>query len=457
VRQQHIAARSVLVTLAAHRERVLRTMARKALQQTEAGAGNPAQAFLIPPDQHDPACAEKMIGLLRKQGIELCAAAEPVATTHGSYPAGTVVVPLAQPKYALVMALLSPAEFPRTRHTLLPDGAVDVYELASENLAHAMGVCVVEAGRKITCALTAYERLARPRTSAGKLPCTENESFRQVNTMLSQGTAVYRAPGGDFLTSSPPAAAVRIAFSRVGIYQTTCGVGRLGGGNADEGQTRLLFEQYGFPYETVGPADVASGVLARLDILVVPDNQAGDLNGDNESIKELLPEDRVWLGAAEEEKIRRFVHGGGRLIALARSCDYVISTLGLKIADRSAGLTRAQLSTRGSLLRARTEPSPLTLGMPPECLVFHADAPVLEITEYFKPGTYRTDLRFASGHVLGSGLCVGEEYLAGQPCLVTASWGKGDAVLYAFSPQFRCQTDGTFKLLFNALYKAAGG
>ena len=264
---------------------------------------------------------------------------------------------------------------------------------------------------------------------------------------------MYRAPNGDFYSSSPPADAARIAFARVGIYRTTCGVGKLGGGNADEGQTRLLFEQYGFPYETVGPADVAAGALDRLDVLLFPDNLKGDLNGENESIKELLPEDCVWLGAAEEERIRAFVRGGGRLLALGKSCDYVIDTLRLKIRNRAAHLTKAQFNTRGSMLRATTEASPLTLGMPSECLVFHSDAPVLEITEYFKPGLYRTDMRFAAEHVLADGLLVGEEVVAGQPCLVTASYGTGEAVLYGFAPQFRTQTDGMFKVLFNALYQ----
>jgi hypothetical protein len=113
--------------------------------------------------------------------------------------------------------------------------------------------------------------------------------------------------------------------------------------------------------------------------------------------------------------------------------------------------------THGSMLRARTEASPLTLGMPSECLVFHFDAPVLELVEYFTPGLYRTDMRFASAHVLESGVCVGEEHVAGRPCLVTASYGRGEAILYAFSPQFRAQTEGTFKVLFNALYRVIPG
>jgi len=311
VRQQYIAARSLLSTMAANRERILRNMANKALRQTESGAQDPTQAFLIPPEQHDTGCAEKMIGILQKQGIELYTAAEPVKTSRGVYPAGTVVVPLAQPKYALIMALLSRVEYPRNRYTLLPNGAVEVYEIISENIAEYMGVRVAEAGKGLTCALTEYRGLARPQKPANMYPGTENESFRQANALLSAGKPVYRAPNGDFYTASPPTDAPRIAFARAGIYQTTCGVGRLGGGNPDEGQTRLLFEQYGFPYETVGPADVASGKLDQLDVLIFPDNLKGDLNGENESIKELLPEDCVWLGAAEEVRIRAFVRDGG--------------------------------------------------------------------------------------------------------------------------------------------------
>ena len=453
VRQQYIAARSLLSTMAGNRERILRNMANKALHQTEAGVHDPTQAFLIPPEQHDTGCAEKMIRLLQKQGIELYAVAEPVKTARDAYPAGTVVVPLAQPKYALIMALLSRIEYPRNKYTLLPNGTLEVYEVISENIAEFMGVHVLEAGKKLTCALTEFLGLARPQTPANVYPGTENESFRQANARLSAGKAVYRAPNGDFYTSSPPTDAPRIAFSRVGIYQTTCGVGRLGGGNSDEGQTRLLFEQYGFPYETVGPANVAAGMLDRLDVLIFPDNLKGDLNGENESMKELLPEDCVWLGAAEDEKIRVFVRSGGRLLALANSCDYVIDTLGLNVKNCTAHLSMAQYNTHGSMLRVKTEASPLTVGMPAEGLVFHANPPVLEITEYFKPWLYHTYMRFVSEHVLESGLCVGEAYLAGQPCLVTASYGTGKAVLYAFAPQFRTQTDGMFKVLFNALYQ----
>ena len=52
-----------------------------------------------------------------------------------------------------------------------------------------------------------------------------------------------------------------------------------------------------------------------------------------------------------------------------------------------------------------------------------------------------------------NGYINGKELLADTPCIINSAFGKGNIVLYTFNPQFRNQSDATFKLLFNLLYE----
>jgi len=64
----------------------------------------------------------------------------------------------------------------------------------------------------------------------------------------------------------------------------------------------------------------------------------------------------------------------------------------------------------------------------------------------------QTVVTYGAGDVLLSGWLVGEEHMAGQGAVVEASLGRGRVILLGFTPYFRGQPHGTFKLLFNALY-----
>ncbi len=67
--------------------------------------------------------------------------------------------------------------------------------------------------------------------------------------------------------------------------------------------------------------------------------------------------------------------------------------------------------------------------------------------------SYRVAARYAEKDALMSGWMLGEKYINGKAALVEMQYGKGKIVLFAFRPQHRGQTWGTFRFIFNSLEK----
>jgi len=55
-------------------------------------------------------------------------------------------------------------------------------------------------------------------------------------------------------------------------------------------------------------------------------------------------------------------------------------------------------------------------------------------------------------NILLSGYAENEEVLAEKSAMVWLKKGKGQIVMYGFSPQFRASTQAAYKLLFNGLF-----
>ncbi len=90
----------------------------------------------------------------------------------------------------------------------------------------------------------------------------------------------------------------------------------------------------------------------------------------------------------------------------------------------------------------------LTVGMPEEGSVYFDRSLAFEAkgSTKLEPVT-----AYASSHVLESGWMLGAEKIQGRSAEVVMAVDKGRVLLFAFPPQHRGQTHGTFRLLFNGL------
>lgn len=493
VEQQKVAARALLDIAARNRETVLWNAYLKALRQTERGARSRPAAYVVPAVQHDRLTAVKMVNTLRLSGIEVRRADAEFRAGDVVYPEGSFLISLAQPKMGLVRNLLGRTFYADNEWTRDREGApLRPYDTATHTMAEFMGVRVdpvdaIEGGAFRT--LTEDVPLTGRVVSEGAAYVLDgrwNASFKAVNLLLDRGIVVQRADAadpasglrpGDFIVAGAARAALEqeaartgvdvravaalpgggiraVARQRIALYQ------RYRGGNSDEGWTRLLLEQFAFPYETVMDADIKrSGWSATGGVLILPHDAPGAITGERPESYEgppdaYPPEYKSGLGAEGVAAVRAFVERGGTLVALGRASSFAVEKLGVRVRDVTEGLGADEFFCPGSTLRVSFDSShPLGYGMPDEGLVLLWSGPAFEILPGPRNERFETVVRYAGRDLLQSGRLVGEKRLSGKAAMVSAELGRGRVILIGFRAQHRCQTHGTFKLLFNALLR----
>jgi hypothetical protein len=341
------------------------------------------------------------------------------------------VVVLAQPKMGVVRYLLGRTRYPDNEWTRNREGApVPPYDLATDTMFEFLGVRVDPLEEAVEA--TALERVAAELKPAGKvtpgsagyrLDGRLNESYHAANLLLDQGVKLRRAANGDFLVEgAPPELAASIAAHtgvdfqpleqaaegkalrrlRVAVYQ------RYRGGSTDEGWTRWLLEQYGYPYTTVFDADVKKpGLNERFDVLVLPNDSPSSLLGpaDASTDKEYPPEYRSGLGTDGVAALKAFVDKGGRLVAMGDASRLPLEKFGLELKDVTAGRPTKEFYCPGSTLRVTVDNrTPLGYGMPGEALATYLGGnPVFEVRPGLHSERYHAVVRYARADVLQSG------------------------------------------------------
>ena len=263
---------------------------------------------------------------------------------------------------------------------------------------------------------------------------------------------------------TPPPAEGLLAFPcrflrtpRVGIYQSWLA-------SIDEGWTRFVLDDFEFPYTVLHDHELQAGNLRRsFDAILLPDLTRKEIvegKSENEGNGGAVPLPPPYTGGLGEKGVRaleEFVRAGGTLITLGNASELAIQDLRVPVTNTVEKMSRRDFDTPGTLLRVTVDTEhPLGYGMPEQAMVYHTTDPVLG-TQVPGPGMSRSVVaRYVEGETLvASGWARGSALLERKAALVESSLGEGRVVLFGFRPQYRGQTHGTYRLLFNALLDAA--
>jgi len=235
----------------------------------------------------------------------------------------------------------------------------------------------------------------------------QNNTYRAINRAWKSGGAVQFAGGRYLITGLSDAQQSEIVTSLALVAERTVATGspvkkpRIGlfqpwSGSMDEGWTRWVFEQYGFEFVILHPADFKSPLTGKVDAVFLADDArlpvegaAGGRGGRGGNAagggREVRPEYADRLSPADLAAFEQFVRGGGTVVCLNNASAFVIQQFKLPVKNVVAGLGGQDFFLRGTIVEVNTDPSQQVMtGMPEKAPVFADSSPVFETQDGFK-------------------------------------------------------------------------
>jgi hypothetical protein len=344
------------------------------------------------------------------------------------------------------------------------------YDVTGWTLPMQMGVTVVMVVEPVTTETrAALKKIDRVSAIVGKVEGSgplfafshkANAALKSVNDILNAGgtvsfgksdSMIYASNAGSILKNNGvDAKSVGDAGSAVAVKKLRVGLYEPWAGNIDEGWTKWILEQFHFPFTVVHNDDVQSGHLhAKFDSIVIAEMSTRQIV---EGMQPGTVPGRYAGGIGDEgvEALREFVEQGGTLVTLGNASQFAIDRFSLPVTNIVAGLRSDEFFCSGALLRTDVKEHPVTAGLP-------AQADILfERNEVFdtKPGFRGTVLAsyIANRNPLRSGYLIGADRIEGKAAALDVVLGQGHVILIGFRTQWRGQSHGTYKFLFNAMY-----
>ncbi len=417
------ASRALLQMAAKFRPRYLRNFYDLGRANLETDINDP-QAFVIQAGQSNTEIVSRMLEILMWQGIEvyqmtneLYVKMEKMPDFH-EIPLGSFLVFVNQPQKNNVLSLFEKQIYPNRVNA---NGEPDVpYDVAGWTLPLQMGV---EAE-----AVLSIRDLEKYRGTLKKV-----ENINQARGVLNlQASSQPFAKISNPLKTNP----------KIGLYKGFTS-------SMDEGWTRLVFDNHQIPFKSISDQDFRQNKLDYEVIILPADSENSIVKGLS---TERYPAEFVGgIGDAGVENLKKFVENGGKLICFDDSCGMVMSKFGLPIRNVLNGIKRSEFYNPGSVVRLDVNTNqPLARGMRKETAAYFITSSAFEIAADARVNVIA---RYVQKDALMSGWMLGEKYLNGKAALVETNYGKGKIVMFAFRPQHRGQTFGTFPFIFNALEK----
>ncbi len=476
---------AALETVSKYRQELLRgvaTMATQAVQSADAQV-----CWRIPiEDQRDPVTAARLVALLLEHGVEVRVNSD----------AKLYLIPTAQPYGRFVDEMMGIQRYPEVRPAA-GSGILEPYDVAAWSLPLMMGVKAERTTIRPDI-LNSARLIKEPEWPKGGVigqakyySVVEhgNNVFALINAMQKAGGETYLhwlpnfKPPALIFSANPqlaanaeklhvalqpvsgdlPPQAVPLKQVRIGIYKSFLGP-------IDEGWTRFVFDQYGFKYKNIENKEMRAGNLnSSYDVILLPDQSREAIVEGRQSrfggSEEFPSEYTGGIGKEGVKALREFVDKGGTLITLANASDVLIGedfNLPVRNALASpsatqgrAAVTSTDFNVPGSLLRVYLDTShPVAYGMPEEINAF-VDSPIAFQTSPPPPDVKRSVIAWYpddAKDILVSGYAHGAERLQRKAAAVAFQRGKGKIVMFGFRVQHRAQMEGTYQLLFNAIF-----
>jgi hypothetical protein len=479
---------------------------RKAANATRRGQDKPPHAFVIPGGQRDQTQVDRVINLLRRQGIDVHRSAAEIKLKEGTFPAGSYAVKLNQPYGPLAKTLLEKQTY--------PDPSLNTYDDSAwtMGMANNIEVKTIEDKAILDAPATLLTQDVTTRGNVaggtgGTLVVRQNGSlnlitlrYRLKDVAFKAATATFKAggeeyPAGSFilpasdrarreietlglsataLAAAPTADTVDADLPRLAIYTTWSNTEKVG-------WVRLAFDRFEIPFDLIHKDDARRGRLrARYDVIIVPHQGNNGKSVVHEQTRLSKPlayrksdrfksfgfyaetdDTRGGMGLEGAAEFEKFVAEGGTLvtmgIASAFPAEFGIAK-GVDVQAAQQGFYAPGPYVQSEIL---IPSHPVMWGYHQKTLpVRYAGGPLLQAgppAEFAalagaSPDRPQVVARYQGGEAgVLSGLLRNPDQLRNRPMVVDTMNGKGHVILFANNPIYRWQTFGEHAMVFNAI------